>query len=193
MIGMLVLAALWQGTPPRDTTPPKAAPPLPRASWLSDRRPLRPGDLLTVFVDERVSASERNATKANSTRSQGGDLNLTTSPTQSFTPKGFDIGYSAKSDQNGQADRSQGLAAVLSVRVISIEPSGAAKIEGKRTVAVDGRKQEIILTGLVRPEDVSSSNTLPSSRIADASITYKGKNIGPKSGIFGKILGMLWP
>jgi flagellar L-ring protein precursor FlgH len=191
MIGMLVLAALWQGTPPRDTTPPKAAP-LPRASWLSDRRPLRPGDLLTVFVDERISASERNATKANSTRSQGGDFNLGLSATPS-TPKNFDIGYSAKSDQNGQADRSQGLAAVLSVRVISIEPSGAAKIEGRRTVAVDGRKQEIILTGLVRPEDVSSSNSLPSSRIADASITYKGKNIGPKTGIFGKILGMLWP
>ena len=46
---------------------------------------------------------------------------------------------------------------------------------------------------LVRAEDVSSANMVPSSRIADAVISYKGKKIAPRSGILGKILSILWP
>ncbi|NOT09141.1 MAG: flagellar basal body L-ring protein FlgH [Gemmatimonadales bacterium] len=189
-------AAAHAQTPTPAAATDSAAPPpvLPaRASWLSDRRSLRAGDILTVIVDERVSASERDAKRANASRQQGGDLSITTSPTQTFTPKGFGIGYQGKSDNHGEADRRQDLSTVLSVRVLAVEAGGIARIEGRRTVAVDGRNQEIVLQGRVRAEDVSSSNTLLSSRIADAVITYKGKSIGPKSGIFGKILGMLWP
>jgi hypothetical protein len=46
---------------------------------------------------------------------------------------------------------------------------------------------------MVRSEDVSSNNAVASSRVANAEITYKGKKLGPSTGIFGKILGILWP
>ena len=49
------------------------------------------------------------------------------------------------------------------------------------------------LRGIVRPEDVSAANLVSSTRIADAVITYKGKKIGPRAGILGKILSILWP
>ncbi len=58
---------------------------------------------------------------------------------------------------------------------------------------MDGRKQEVTVTGLVRTEDVGASNTIASSRIANATILYKGKSISPATGIFGKILAILWP
>ena len=46
---------------------------------------------------------------------------------------------------------------------------------------------------MIRTEDVTCSNTVLSSRIAEAVITYKGKKIGPRTGILGKILAILWP
>jgi flagellar L-ring protein precursor FlgH len=162
-----------------------------RMSWTSDRRPVKVGDIITVVVDERASASERATTRAQSTRSQGGDLTLGFS--DPATAKDFEIGYKGKSDQSSVANRTGDLSTALSVRVTSVEAGGVAKIEGRRMLTIDGRKQEIVLNGMIRAEDVSPNNVVISSRIADATITYKGKTIGPKTGIFGKIFGMLWP
>jgi hypothetical protein len=46
---------------------------------------------------------------------------------------------------------------------------------------------------MVRPEDVSADNVVFSNRVANANITYKGKDIGPSKGIIGKILSIFWP
>ena len=176
-LALLAPAALTAQTP---QTPDSARPaPERRVSWISDRRPLRVGDLLTVVVDERVSAAERNSKRGSLSRKQGGTFDLNTSATSTFSPKSFGVGYEGKSDESGQANRIQDLSAVLSVRVIAIEPGGVARIEGRRTVSVDGRKLEVVLQGTVRPEDVPPGNIVRSSRIADAMITYKGKSIGP--------------
>ncbi len=171
----------------RDT----ARAPMVRLSWTSDRRPVKVGDIITVIVDERTTASERATTRAQNTRSQGGDLSLGFS--SPATEKDFAIGYNGKSDQSSVADRRGGLSTALSVRVTAVEAGGVARIEGRRMVTIDGRKQEIVLNGMIRAEDVSANNVVISSRIADATIAYKGKTIGPKTGIFGKIFGMLWP
>jgi flagellar L-ring protein precursor FlgH len=103
------------------------------------------------------------------------------------------IGYGARSNNTGKIDRSGQLTGVLTVRVMSLEPNGLARIEGRKAVTLDGRTQEMMITGVVRSEDVSAGNTIYSSRIADAVLTYKGKKIGPSTGIIGKIVGLLWP
>jgi flagellar L-ring protein precursor FlgH len=107
--------------------------------------------------------------------------------------KQFSVSHEATSNDVGQAGRSGDLVAVLSVHVTAIDPAGNAKIEGGKTVTVDGRTQEVKLSGLIRPDDVGSDNTVSSSRVADAVISYKGKKIGPRQGILGKILSILWP
>jgi flagellar basal body L-ring protein FlgH len=68
-----------------------------------------------------------------------------------------------------------------------------ARITGTKKVTVDGRMQDITLSGAVRAEDVSARRIVRSSSIADAVITYNGKKIAPKNGILGKIVGILWP
>lgn len=168
-----------------------AAPAVPRASWLSDRMPLRPGDLLTVVVDEQTAARERVSRVADGNRSNRNRFNLDTGG----DPTAFDIqsGITANSRDVGEAGRSGDLTAVLTVTVQAVEPTGALRIQGSRKVSVDGRLQTITLEGRVRGEDVDASNRVRSSRIADAVITYKGGKIGPRTGIVGKILGMLWP
>ena len=64
-----------------------------------------------------------------------------------------------------------------------------------KLVNLDKNRQEVTLTGWVRPQDVSAQNAVESSRIANAEIVYAGKgDLGkPKSGILGRVLGMVWP
>jgi flagellar L-ring protein precursor FlgH len=105
----------------------------------------------------------------------------------------FATGAAHKSRNDGTANREGGLTAVLSVRVIGFEGASLLRVRGSRVVEVDGRKQEVSLEGLVRSEDVSPSNIVQSSRVADAVISYDGKNIGPSRGIIGSILSIFWP
>lgn len=173
-------------------TPPVAVRPAPpRASWLSDRMPLAPGDLITVVVDEQTAARERVSRVSDGNRSMSNRLRLDT-PT-STQGASFQAGSLTNSRDVGEAGRSGDLTAVLTVRVVEVEPGGALRIRGSRRVSVDGRLQTIDLEGWVRGEDVDGSNRVLSSRIADAVITYKGGKIGPRQGILGKVLGMLWP
>jgi flagellar L-ring protein precursor FlgH len=192
------LAAQTPGTTPPDSARPvqaasKAAPPI-RAAWLSDRLPLRVGDLLTVVVDEQTAASERVSTNATADRAQRARLGISVDSAVRLGPaKDFSTAHNSSSRDVGESGREGELTAVLSVRVVDIDASGVATIEGSKSVTVDGRLQQVKLKGVVRPEDVSAANLVSSTRIADAVITYKGKKIGPRTGILGKILSILWP
>jgi flagellar L-ring protein precursor FlgH len=201
-LGALVApaAAAAQAAPADSSAPPAAVAQAPasstvgRAGWLSDRRALRMGDILTVVVDEQTSARERVSKTASADRDQslGVDAGLASSGILGSS-KSFGTASGASSRDVGEANRSGDLVAVLSVRVVGIEPSGVVRIEGTKTVTVDGRNQVVSLAGVVRPDDVTSDNLVSSARIAEAVISYKGKKIGPRQGIIGKILGLLWP
>ncbi|MEO8452346.1 MAG: flagellar basal body L-ring protein FlgH [Gemmatimonadota bacterium] len=195
----LVPAALAAQTPAAQA--PAATPPVPavltsftRASWLSDRLPLRVGDLLTVVVDEQTAGSERVHTIAQANRSQRAQIGISVDPANRLGPaKDFSTGLQSNSNDQGDAGRQGNLTAVLSVRVTAIDATGLATIEGNKSVTVDGRLQEVRLKGIIRPEDVTPSNLVASNRIAEAVLSYKGKKIGPRTGILGKILAILWP
>ncbi len=178
----------------RVASPPSKPKPPIRASWLSDRLPLRIGDVLTVVVDEQTAASERVSNVASADRSQRARLGLNVDSAVRLGPsKEFATGMANSSRDVGESGREGELTAVLSVRVTDIDAAGVATIEGGKSVTVDGRLQEVKLRGIVRPEDVSAANLVSSARVADAVITYKGKKIGPRAGILGKILSILWP
>lgn len=180
--------------PPQAPSAVAAAPMVSRAAWFSDKRPLRIGDIVTIVVDETVSASERQSQNGSAKRSQSMGLNVNVSPTLKIGPaKGFESGVNNDSRNTGDAGRTGDLSTTISVRVVSIEPTGMAHLKGEKTVSVDGRNQVIQLEGVVRPQDITSSNTVPSSRIAESVISYKGKKIGPAKGILGSILSIFWP
>ena len=177
---------------PADSAAPVTARYTPRASWLSDQRGFVVGDILTVVVDEQTVASERTNQVSNATRSQ---TNRLTAGSGSGTPTAasFQTGADAASNNTGTAGRQGQLTATLSVRVAEVNPDGSLRIQGQREVVVDGRKQQMTLTGLVRAQDVSPQNVVLSSRVADASISYKGNGLSPKRGLLGRLLGLFWP
>lgn len=162
-----------------------------RSSWTSDRVGLQIGDLITVVVDEQTEARERVSRYATGNRSQRNDLRTNLGSTQNAYQIG--TGITSDSRDNGEANRTGDLTSVITVRVVAIEDNGVVRIEGTKKVTVDGRAQDITLKGAIRAMDVTTANTILSSRIADAVIGYNGKKIGPRQGIIGKILGMLWP
>lgn len=190
-------AAVAQPATPADSQAAPAPRPVAsvaRAGWLSDRLPLRVGDLLTIVVDEEAAATERVSTVATADRSQRARLGVGVDSALRIGPaKEFSTGMDNSSRDIGESGRRGALTAVLTVRVSAIDPLGIATVEGVKNVTVDGRVQEVRLRGLVRAEDVSPANVVASSRVADAIITYKGKKIGPRAGILGKILSILWP
>lgn len=179
---------------PAATPAVQPAPVVARAGWFSDKRPLQIGDIVTIVVDEAVNASERQSQNAVGNRKQQMGLNLNVGTDIAIGPqKGFESGVNNSSQNTANAGRTGDLTAVISVRVVSIEPSGIARVKGVKTVGVDGRNQVIELEGVVRPEDLSAQNTVLSSRVAESVISYKGKKIGPARGILGSILSIFWP
>jgi flagellar L-ring protein FlgH len=204
LLSLLAGPLAGQGAPAAPSTTAAPAPtatpavqtsvPVSRAGWFTDKRPLRVGDIVTILVDEAVNSTERQTENASKNRSQQMGLNLNVGTAVKIGPqKGFESGVNNGSTSSGEANRAGGLSATISVRVVSIEPSGIAHLKGTKTVGVDGRNQVIQLEGVVRPEDLGSDNTVLSSRIAESVISYKGKKIGPAKGILGSILSIFWP
>ena len=180
-----------QNDAPADVAPAAAAP-VPRASWLSDRRAFTVGDVLTIIVDEQTLATERNDHNATANRGQSAGLNVA-SGSAPATTMGFTTGLNESSTQTGSTDREGRLSATVTVRVTEIEYNGALVILGTREVTVDGRKQLMTLRGVIRPEDVSPQNVVQSSRVANAAIAYSGNGLSPRRGIIGSIVKIFWP
>jgi flagellar L-ring protein precursor FlgH len=164
-----------------------------RAAWLGDTRPLRVGDLLTVVVDEQTTSEEKVSRTATAARSKDASLNATADGKSAVGNTGVRSALNGTSRDVGQAGRSGGLTGTITVRVQALDEKGIAQISGTKEVTLDGRRQEMTLSGFVRPEDVGPTNVVFSSRVGEAKITYQGKQIGPKGGILGRILSMLWP
>jgi flagellar L-ring protein precursor FlgH len=178
----------------RTAAPAPAAAPAPRrASWLSDRRDFRVGDVITVVVDEYTLASAGRDNVASDRRRRDASLSID----QGTTP-GTNMGVSTRNDGESavrsDASRQNRFQGEISVRVVGVEPAtGLLKVQGKKKVDVDKQTQDITLVGFARPEDVTASNTIESFRLADAQLLYKAKGGGVKGGPLSKVIGMLWP
>jgi flagellar L-ring protein precursor FlgH len=196
-----VVAATNPATPAAATAgAPNASAAVPalgtRASWLSDRRPLHVGDIITVTIEESTSASEQTSVNASANRGFDGTLNVNTSgPASAIVgpAKEFATGVKNGSQDENDASRQGNLSSTLAAKITAIDGMGNAQIEGSKFVQIDGRQQEIKLAGLIRADDVTYDDQVSSTRIANATISYKGKTIKPKTGIIGKIVGLIWP
>ena len=174
--------------------PPTRRPGL--SSWTTDRRDFKVGDVITIIVDELTVASADMQNSDQSSRDTQGDVGG--GAVLPSSRQNGDVTFSTKlnsgSAARGQARRRDVLTTEISGRVVAIE-QGMLKIEGTRTLKLDKNEQSVTLSGFARPEDISARNIIESWRLADATLGYSSKgDLGkPKKGIFGRILGILWP
>lgn len=195
-----VAALLVALAAPPEVPAQDAAQRAPRQSWTADRRAFGEGDVLTVVLDERTFASQHTGTSASASRSReaslAGSQNIVNRPgIPNSVGGGFDTGTRGESRNRGDATRESRFYGEMSVRVVGIEPSGMLRVQGTKRVRLDNSTQDIILAGLVRPQDITSNNVVDSWRIADLDLRYASRgSLGrPRGSIVSRLLGWFWP
>lgn len=164
-------------------------------SLFEDMKARRVGDILTVLLVE--STSGQNSSDNNVSQSAGSNISA---PTVAGSIRS-NLGVSLNSENsfNGQSGSSQSnsLTGSIAVTVSQVLANGNLVIEGEKWLQINQGNEYIKLQGVVRPKDIGTSNTLYSTQIADARISYGGKGNNArnnKPGWASKLLfSPLWP
>jgi flagellar L-ring protein precursor FlgH len=170
-------------------------------SLVSDNKARKVGDVITITVSEKAQASKQSTNQTGRTKDFSGDLAF-----NGFTYAGSNLvdaastGYSGKFGNNfkgtGTASRTDTMTTYMTATVVDILPNGNLVIRGSRWTKVNEEMQQIILEGMVRPNDINRNNQILSQNIADAKIYFVGK--GPitatqKPGWLGQLFDVISP
>jgi flagellar L-ring protein precursor FlgH len=138
------------------------------------------GDILTVRLVENTNASKNSATSTSKT-TEAALQNPTIfgiPTTRDGTPL-FEGSLSGEQgfDGSGSSSQSNSLDGDITVTVVERLPNGNLRIRGEKWVTLNQGQEFIQLSGIVRPTDIEPDNSLASTRIADAQITYSSKGV----------------
>jgi len=156
-------------------------------NWVTDQRPSRIGDIVTVLVDEQTDTKDKATTdiKKSSSNSVSDGLGIL-----SFIRQ---LGLSSTNDAKGDGsiERKHYGRTTISCVVTDVLPNGNLVIEGTRDVRTSEETLQLQLVGVIRPQDVNSNNQVRSSLIANAELGIKGRGAlsrTQKPGIITQVL-----
>lgn len=158
--------------------------------FFKDQRAHRVGDILAVMVtiSDKADFSNTSARSRASTQTAGIDGTLGTLfngflnrlpsdilPTSATLTTAVDTDSELKDTGVGTIKRSETLTTQVSVIVTQVLPNGNLVIEGHQEVRLNFEVRDLVVAGIVRPEDISAANTIDSRKIAEARIAYGGR------------------
>jgi len=143
-----------------------------------DLRARAVGDILTINLVERTNASKESSTSTS--RGTDIDTGLPIFAGRPITSGGTQIlntEVSTTNEFSGQADSSQSnsLNGSITVTVAERLPNGNLLVRGEKWITLNQGQEFIQVQGIIRPVDIGPSNSIPSTKLADAKITYSGK------------------
>lgn len=151
-------------------------------SFFKDQRAHQIGDLLTVTVNITDQANFANETQRSRTNKEDsgitdfiGAKTLGVTAAKVLPGRILTADSTASSDGKGSVQRQESLQTSVAAVVTQLLPNGNLVVEGKQEVRVNFEVRELIVAGIVRPEDIQSDNTIDSSKIAQARIAYGGR------------------
>ena len=187
--GSDAFGAMYSAALPDDVSPP--TPSDASSLWsgkteslFGDRRAQQRGDILTVVIEIDDSASISNSTGRSRSGSQKSGLpeflgipqrideNL---PAGASTADAFEMKSSSTFKGNGNVARKEQLTLRVAATVVEELPNGVLRIEGQQEVRVNFELRELLVTGYVRPIDISRQNEITYDKIAGARISYGGR------------------
>lgn len=164
-----------------------------------DRTARRVGDTVVIRLTEKTVATK----SANTTAKKKSEIDIQ-NPTLFGTP--FSAGSvtlenTANGDRKlggeGSSDQSNSLTGDISAVVIGVYPNGNLAIRGEKMLTLNQGEEVVQISGVIRPEDIAGDNSVPSSRVADAKITYAGNGVLADANTVGWLgrffLSPLWP
>ena len=154
-------------------------------SLFADTRARAVGDIISVVLTESTQASKNAGTAI--ARDSGIDVSQPTifgrsNPDFSVDKfRGLTLEQSIASESefsgNGSTNQSNSLSGAIAVQVARVLPNGNLMVQGEKWLALNKGEEFIQLRGIVRPQDISSTNTIPSTLVADARISYGGTGV----------------
>ncbi|MBN8532023.1 MAG: flagellar basal body L-ring protein FlgH [Alphaproteobacteria bacterium] len=153
-------------------------------AFFKDQRAARVGDILRVMVriDDKATVNNEterkrdNTEKLDSPETMGLAKPLTAWLPGSANPeKLLDMRGQVKNKGTGRITRQDTIETEVAAMITQILPNGNMVISGKQEIRVNYELREIAIDGVVRPEDIRSDNTIQSSQVAEARITYGGR------------------
>jgi flagellar L-ring protein precursor FlgH len=172
---------------------------------VADRKGRTIGDIVTVAIFERASASKQASTETGRDSNVSADLSALFGLEKKL-PNLFNLGMdptalidataSNSFSGSGKTSRAEDLVASLTAQIVQIYPNGNLRISGNKTVTVNNEMQIVKLTGIVRETDIAPTNVIDSKNILNARIYYSGQ--GPISdkqspGWLMRALDAIWP
>ncbi len=139
--------------------------------FVQDRRASQVGDVLTVELSERFSASKSQSASGGRGSSYVADL---PGILGDFDSRLLDNSSTSSFQGTGAAAQSNSLRGRMTVQVVRLLPGGLLEIMGEKRMTLNTGNEYIRVTGVIRPEDISADNIVPSDRIANAEIQYVG-------------------
>jgi flagellar L-ring protein precursor FlgH len=151
-------------------------------AFFKDQRAMQVGDIMTVTVkiaDNATIANETQRSRASKEDSGitdfAGSKLLSGTAAQVLPGRLLTADGTSSTDNKGSVNRQEALTTNIAAVVTQVLPNGNLVVEGKQEVRVNFEVRELIVAGIVRPEDIQSDNTIDSSKIAQARIAYGGR------------------
>ncbi len=153
-------------------------------AFFKDQRAADVGDILTVIVDLEDEATINNATTRARTSNEdaslstflGYETSLNRVLPESVSPGNLlDLGAESDSTGSGQISREEDIELKVAAVISQVLPNGNLVIFGRQEFRVNFEARELQIAGIIRPEDISSTNTIVYEKIAEARIAYGGR------------------
>ncbi len=172
--------------PPVTAVPPPAAERAPGAifqsgrevAWLEDLKAHRVGDIVTIRLQEATQASKTSSTKTKKDTSvaNAAPTLLGRGVTSGGTPLlSNSLDGTQQFQGDGSSSQSNSLDGSITVTVIDRLPNGNLVLQGEKWLTLNQGDEFIRITGVVRPYDIGTDNTVTSDKIANARISYSGR------------------
>ncbi len=143
-----------------------------------DRRARNVGDTLIISINEKTSASKKSNSNANRTGSAGFSVpSIFGLPGKSFQGADLSANSSTSFDGKGESASNNDFTGIITVTVTEVLPNGNLVIEGVREVDVNGDRQVVVLTGVVRAVDVAPNNSISSTLVGQLRIRSIGRGL----------------
>lgn len=210
---LVLIGALLAGcnsAPKRDpefaATLPVAQPPKPMGNgsiyqagyeqrWFEDLRARRVGDILTINLVEQTdatSSADGSVSKSSSWTLEdptvfSEQLSVGIPGITGSSPAGLGFDVNVGSDFSGSGDNTQSsaLSGSVTVTVVEVLANGYLRVRGEKRIGMNGGNEYVKIAGIVRPADVDTSNTVESTKLADATLIYVGDGQRAEATVMG--------